>query len=57
MPTIVQIENKLKKLLKNFSAETFVFDLLLAYDFNKSTLKRLELGELNQLESMRDNYA
>ncbi|MBE0499349.1 MAG: class I SAM-dependent DNA methyltransferase [Campylobacterales bacterium] len=49
--TIAQIETNLQELLKNFSSQTFIFDLLLGYGFPKSTLARLEKGELNQLES------
>jgi len=49
--TIVQIENNLKDLVKNFSEDSFVFDLLLAYGSPKATITRLKKGELNQLEA------
>ncbi len=49
--TITQIENNITKLLKEFSADTFVFDLLLAYGEPQATITRLQKGELNQLET------
>ncbi|MCX6074392.1 MAG: hypothetical protein NTY39_08745 [Campylobacterales bacterium] len=49
--TIAQIETNLQELINFFSAQTFAFDLLLAYGFPKSTLARLEKGDLNLLES------
>ena len=49
--TIAQIETNLRELIENFSPQTFIFDLLLGYGFPKSTLARLEKGDLNQLES------
>jgi len=49
--TIAQIETNLQELIGNFSAQTFIFDLLIAYGFPKSTLARLEKGELNQLDA------
>lgn len=49
--TIAQIETNLRELIEKFSPQTFIFDLLLGYGFPKSTLARLEKGDLNQLES------
>lgn len=49
--TIAQIETNLQELIKKFSSQTFIFDLLLGYGFPKSTLARLEKGDLNLLES------
>jgi len=49
--TIAQIETNLQELIENFSSQTFVFDLLITYGFPKSTLVRLEKGDLNLLES------
>jgi hypothetical protein len=49
--TIAQIETNLRELIENFSVQTFIFDLLLGFGFPKSTLARLEKGDLNQLES------
>jgi type II restriction/modification system DNA methylase subunit YeeA len=49
--TITQIENGIKKLLKNFSKDTFVFDFLLTYGEPKSTITLLKKGDLNQLDS------
>lgn len=49
--TIAQIETNLQELIKNFSSQTFAFDLLIAYGFPKATLARLEKGDLNLLES------
>jgi len=44
---ITQIENNLQELLKSFNEETFIYDLLLAYDTPKSTIVRLQKGGLN----------
>ena len=38
--TITQIESNIIKLLKNFSKDTFVFDLLLSYGEPKATIVR-----------------
>jgi len=47
--TISQVEDNLQQLIEKFSRETFILDLLLAYDFPKASIKRLESGDLNQL--------
>jgi len=44
---IEQIEINLQKLIKSFSKETFIYDLLLAYDLPKSSITRLKKGNLN----------
>jgi hypothetical protein len=44
---IAQIENNLQQLIKSFKKETFIYDLLLAYDTPKSTITRLQKGGLN----------
>tara|TARA_B100001964_G_C14250284_1_gene609575 strand:+ start:1340 stop:4003 length:2664 start_codon:yes stop_codon:yes gene_type:complete len=44
---IEQIEINLKKLTKYFSKETFIYDLLLAYDLPKASITRLKKGNLN----------
>lgn len=44
---IAQIENNLQNLNKNFSKETFIFDLLLAYGLPKASITRLQNGNLN----------
>jgi len=49
--TITQIETNITKLLKNFSQESFVFDLLQAYGEPNATITRLKKGDLNQLEA------
>jgi hypothetical protein len=49
--TITQIENSIKKIIKNFSQDTFVFEFLLAYGEPKATITRLQKADLNQLES------
>ncbi len=49
--TITQIETNITKLLKNFSQDTFVFDLLQAYGEPNVTITRLKKGDLNQLEA------
>ncbi len=48
--TITQIENNIKKLLKNFTKESFIFEFLLSYGEPKATITRLKKGELNQFE-------
>lgn len=42
-----QIENNVAKLIKNFSKDTFIFDLLLAYGLPKATITRLVKGASN----------
>lgn len=49
--TITQIEQNIKNLIRNFSQDNFIFDLLLAYGEPKATISRLRKGDLNQLES------
>jgi type I restriction-modification system DNA methylase subunit len=44
---IAQIEINLQKLIKSFSKETFIYDLLLAYDLPKASITRLKKGNLN----------
>ena len=44
---ISQIESNLQELLKSFNAETFIYDLLLAFGPPKSTIVRLQKGGLN----------
>lgn len=44
---ITQIEKNLSKLIKNFNKETFIYDLLLAYDFKPSTISRIKKGSYN----------
>jgi hypothetical protein len=44
---IAQIENNLQQLIKSFKKDTFIYDLLLAYDTPKSTITRLQKGGLN----------
>ena len=36
---ITQIEKNLSKLIKNLNEETFIYDLLLAYNLPKATLQ------------------
>jgi len=45
--TSSQIEDNLKKLLENWQKETFVYDFLLAYGLPKSSITRLQKGNLN----------
>ena len=42
-----QIENNVAKLIKNFSKDTFIYDLLLAYGLPKATISRLQKGASN----------
>ena len=44
---IAQIENNLQKLVKSFSKETFIYDLLLSYNLPKASITRLKKGTLN----------
>jgi len=44
---ISQIEENVQKLVANFTAETFIYDLLLAYGFPKPTIARLKKGTHN----------
>ena len=44
---ITQIEKNLSKLIKNFNKETFIYDLLLAYNLPKATVTRLQKGTAN----------
>lgn len=53
---IAQIENNLQQLIKSFKKETFIYDLLLAYDTPKSTITRLQKGGLN-LSKVEDEIA
>ena len=41
---ITQIEKNLSKLIKNLNEETFIYDLLLAYNLPKATVTRLQKG-------------
>lgn len=53
---IAQIENNLQLLIKSFKKETFIYELLLAYDTPKSTITRLQKGGLN-LSKVEDEIA
>jgi len=44
---IAQIEENLQILIKSFTKETFIFDLLLAYGSPKASISRLQNGNLN----------
>ena len=44
---ITQIENNLSKLIKNFDKNTFIYQLLLAYNLPKATITRLQKGTAN----------
>ena len=44
---ITQIENNLSKLIKKFDKNTFIYDLLLAYNLPKATITRLQKGTAN----------
>ena len=44
---ITQIENNHSKLIKNFDKNTFIYDLLLAYNLPKATITRLQKGTAN----------
>jgi hypothetical protein len=42
-----QIESNLTKLIQNFNKDTFIYELLSAYNFPKATLTRLKKGTAN----------
>ena len=42
-----QVEKKLQTLIKNFNEETFIYNLLLAYNLPKATITRLKKGTAN----------
>ena len=44
---ITQIESNLQNVVQGFNPDTFIYDLLLAYDTPKATIKRLQLGDAN----------
>ena len=44
---ITQIEKNISKLIKNLNEETFIYDLLLAYNLPKNTVTRLKKGLAN----------
>jgi hypothetical protein len=44
---IAQIEINLQKLIKSFSRDTFIYDLLSAYELPKASITRLKKGNLN----------
>jgi hypothetical protein len=44
---IAQIEINLQKLIATFNKETFIYDLLLAYNLPKASITRLKKGNLN----------
>ena len=44
---IDNLENSLISLVENLSDETFIYDLLLAYDQPKSSITRLQKGDYN----------
>ena len=44
---IAQIEQNLQDLVKNFDQNTFIYDLIRAYDVSPTLVKRIEQGNLN----------
>ena len=44
---ISQIESNLEELLKSFSKQSFIYDLLTAYGLPKASITRLRQGNLN----------
>lgn len=47
MSDIIQIETAVKKVLATLNEDSFIYDLLLAYDTPKATVARLQRGSLN----------
>jgi type I restriction-modification system DNA methylase subunit len=45
---IAQIEVNLQALIKSYTKESFIYDLLLAYNTPKASISRLQKGNLNQ---------
>mgnify|MGYP005685101459 FL=1 len=48
---IVQAEENLKKITTKYSKESFIFDLMWAYDFPKATISRLQKGSLDKAKN------
>ncbi|TKK65418.1 class I SAM-dependent DNA methyltransferase [Ilyomonas limi] len=44
---LAQIENNLNQLVENFNKQTFIYELLLAYNHPKASITRLQKGGLN----------
>ncbi|MGO4818530.1 class I SAM-dependent DNA methyltransferase [Flavobacterium sp. W22_SRS_FP1] len=44
---IAQIEDNLQSLIQNYTQETFIYELLLAYGLPKASITRLQKGNLN----------
>jgi len=44
---ITQIETKVKDLIQNYSKDTFIYELLLAYNLPKASITRLKTGNYN----------
>lgn len=44
---LLDIENNIKRLLQTFNQDTFIYDLLLAYNLPKATVTRLQKGTAN----------
>jgi len=44
---LAQIEQKIQEIVKNFNQDTFIYDLLLAYDHPRASIVRLQSGEKN----------
>jgi len=44
---LIDIENNIKRLLQTFNQDTFIYDLLLAYNLPKATVTRLQKGTAN----------
>jgi len=45
--SLAEIEKKVEELIKPLNKETFIYDLLLAYNIPKATITRLEKGAAN----------
>lgn len=42
-----EIEQNVKRIIENFSSESFLYDLLLAYGISKTSITRLKSGDFN----------
>lgn len=51
---IAQIENNLQELIKSFTKDTFIYELLLSYGLPKASITRLKKGNLNLAKNKGD---
>jgi len=54
---IEQLEQNIQSLVTNLNEETFVYDLLRAYELPKASITRLQKGRLQSLEKTRRKFS